>query len=135
MKSSIQMFLFTLVLLPAMAQSISAVADADPNKLDLDYAHVLAVEANRQSDGWRVAATVRHRDEGWDHYADLWLIADAESGTVYGRRPLAHPHDTEQHFTRSLSGIDIPAGVRHVVVKARCNRHGFGGTELTLTLP
>jgi hypothetical protein len=50
-------------------------------------------------------------DAGWEHYADRWQVLDA-GGTVLGERVLLHPHDTEQPFTRSQSGIEIPAGIR-----------------------
>ncbi len=102
--------------------------------MNLDYAHVLEVQAEKQPDGWRFDVTVRHGDEGWDHYADLWLVVDTESGEEYGRRVLAHPHVSEQPFTRSQSGIKIPEDVSSVLVKAACNVHGFGGTEMTVEL-
>jgi hypothetical protein len=103
-------------------------------KMDLDYAHVLEVQAEKQTDGWRFDVTVRHGDEGWDHYADLWVVVDAATGEEYGRRVLAHPHVSEQPFTRTQSGITIPEDVSSVLVKAACNVHGFGGTEMTVEL-
>ncbi len=53
-------------------------------------------------DRFRIDATVKHADAGWDHYADRWDVLDAE-GQVLGSRKLAHPHDNEQPFTRSLT--------------------------------
>jgi len=103
--------------------------------LDLDYAHVFEVIAEKQAEGWRFDVTVRHSDEGWDHYADLWVVVDPETGEEYGRKVLAHPHVSEQPFTRSQSGITIPDDVSSVLVKAACNVHGFGGTEMLVEMP
>ena len=83
---------------------------------------------------FRATVTVAHGDEGWDHYADLWVVL-APDGTVLGERVLAHPHETEQPFTRSLSGIVIPDDIEFVIIRARDSVHGFGGAEVTVTVP
>lgn len=49
-------------------------------------------------------------------------------------RVLAHPHEHEQPFTRSLSGIVLPASLTGVVVRAHDSLHGFGGAELSVPL-
>jgi len=102
---------------------------------DLDYAQVIRVRAIQQSeDLWRFDVTVRHNDEGWDHYADAWQVVHPADGSVIGERILAHPHEHEQPFTRSQSNIAIPKGVTSVRVRAKCNVHGFGGREITVDL-
>ena len=78
--------------------------------------------------------TLRHGDEGWDHYADRWDIVGPD-GTVYGKRVLAHPHVNEQPFTRSLSGVVIPDNLVSVVVRGHDLVHGLGGKELQVDLP
>lgn len=75
--------------------------------------------------GWRFDVTLRHPDTGWDHYADGWEVL-APDGTSLGLRELVHPHETEQPFTRSLSGVVIPDGVDHVLIRARCLVDGWG---------
>jgi len=98
-------------------------------------ADVVDAKAERAADGtWRFAVTVRHADEGWDHYADAWDVL-APDGTVLATRTLLHPHETEQPFTRSLAGVRIPDGITQVHLRARDKVHGYGGTELVLTLP
>jgi hypothetical protein len=77
------------------------------------------------SGGYRFDVTVRHGDTGWDHYADRWQVLD-EQGQVLATRVLAHPHVHEQPFTRSLSGIKIPANMNKVWVRAHDNVHGDG---------
>jgi hypothetical protein len=80
-----------------------------------------------------ISATVRHADTGWDHYADFWRVL-APDGTELGRRVLLHPHESEQPFTRSLSGVRIPAGLDHVFIEAHDKVHGFGGKRFRLNL-
>ncbi|WP_417668515.1 hypothetical protein [Roseibium sp.] len=81
-------------------------------------------EAVRQNGHWRFSVTLRHQDEGWDHYADLWQVL-APDGTVLGDRVLAHPHVNEQPFTRSLGRVAIPEGIDKVFIRARDSRHGL----------
>lgn len=97
-------------------------------------ADVVAAEATRQADGnWRFSVTLRHDDAGWEHYADRWDVVGPD-GTVYGERVLLHPHDNEQPFTRSLSGVVIPETVDEVVIRGNDKVHGLGGAELTVKL-
>ena len=95
---------------------------------------VVAADAQRQSDGkWRFSVTLLHDDEGWDHYANRWDVVGPD-GTVYGERILAHPHENEQPFTRSLSGVAIPDGVTTVTIRGNDSVHGLGGKELVIDL-
>ena len=97
-------------------------------------ADVEAVRASQSADGsWRFDTTVRHDDEGWDHYADKWDVI-APDGTVLGERVLLHPHEDEQPFTRSQSGIVIPEHITEVTVRAHDSVHEWGGKEFTVTL-
>ncbi len=101
----------------------------------LDYAQVEGVVARETAAAvWRFEVTVRHDDTGWDHYADEWQVLDAETGEVLGTRTLAHPHVNEQPFTRSQSGIEIPSDTSVVLIRAKCNVHGFGGREVEVDL-
>lgn len=72
---------------------------------------------------WRFDVSILHPDTGWDHYADGWIIT-APDGSILGKRPLAHPHENEQPFTRSISGISIPDGITHVFIQANCSQDG-----------
>jgi len=98
-------------------------------------ADVVDVRVQMQANGsYRFDATVRHADEGWDHYADAFEIV-APDGDVLGTRVLAHPHVNEQPFTRSLSRVKIPPGIATVEVRARDKVHGLGGKTYQVTLP
>ena len=62
-------------------------------------------------------------------------ILAAPDGTVLGLRELLHPHETEQPFTRSLSGVVIPEGLTTVLVTTRCLADGWTGAALEVALP
>ena len=78
--------------------------------------------------------TVLSADEGWDKYADEWSVR-LPDGTIIGTRTLAHPHEDEQPFTRSLGGLDIPDGTTSVIVAARDSVEGYCGSAYELSLP
>ncbi|MBV7377933.1 hypothetical protein [Maritimibacter dapengensis] len=73
-------------------------------------------------EGSTVHVTLSHPDTGWDHYADGWEVLD-QNGLSLGIRELAHPHEAEQPFTRSLRLDDVPDGP--LFVRARCNVDGW----------
>jgi hypothetical protein len=105
-----------------------------PESTDLDYAQVLFVEAVQSEDGrWCIYTTVRHNDEGWEHYANAWQVLDGQ-GKELAWRLLAHPHDDEQPFTRNKCSVTIPPEVTELVVRAKCKVHGFGGQSVTVDL-
>jgi hypothetical protein len=98
-------------------------------------ADVVDVQVTREAGGtYHFDVTVRHADEGWEHYADRWEIVGPD-GRILATRPLRHPHVDEQPFTRDLSGVKIPDGITRVTVRAHDSRHGFGGKELSVQLP
>ncbi|NJN45833.1 MAG: hypothetical protein HC808_04395 [Candidatus Competibacteraceae bacterium] len=97
-------------------------------------ADVVDVKATATGDAtYRFDVTVRHADEGWDHYADRWDVV-APDGKVLGTRVLYHPHVDEQPFTRSLDAVRIPLTVNQVTIRAHDLVHGYGGTEMTVAL-
>jgi len=78
--------------------------------------------------------TLEHGDTGWDHYADRWDVM-TPSGDKLGERVLLHPHENEQPFTRSASGIVVPAGLKTVIIRAHDTVHGLSPQEFELALP
>ena len=80
------------------------------------------------------SVTLQHADEGWDHYANQWDVVTLD-GVVLGSRVLYHPHVNEQPFTRSLSGVKIPAGTKAVKIRAKDSVHGYSAEEHTVPLP
>lgn len=108
------------------------------NTANADVEFVEAVET--APNVWTFSVTVAHPDTGWDDYADGWdvvlpngdvVLPDADSPFT---RLLLHPHENEQPFTRSQSGIMLPGDVTTVTVRAHDLVAGFGGQEVTIDL-
>jgi hypothetical protein len=103
-----------------------------------DVTYVRAVQTGPEA--WTFHVTVEHPDAGWDDYADGWDVV-LPDGTVIKPNPsdpftrlLLHPHENEQPFTRSQSGIVIPADVTTVTVRAHDLVDGWGGREVVVDL-
>lgn len=96
-------------------------------------ADVVGVRMTQRGETYNFAVTVRHADAGWDHYANKWEVLTPD-GEVIDTRELAHPHDNEQPFTRSLGGVRIPAGLAKVRVRAHDKVHGYGGAEMEVDM-
>lgn len=104
-------------------------------------ADVEFVRAVQAADGtWTFHVTVAHPDTGWEDYADGWDVVLPDGAVVKPApddpftRLLLHPHETEQPFTRSQSGIVIPPDVTRVTVRAHDLVAGFGGREVAVDL-
>jgi hypothetical protein len=124
-----------LLILSIFSSSIFASEiDINTYSTSLEFAQVTQVIATQRSNGsWCFDTSVRHNDQGWEHYADNWEIVDF-SGHQLGYRTLGHPHDTEQPVTRSRCNILIPEETSKVIVRAKCNKHGFGGKPFIVEL-
>lgn len=96
---------------------------------------VVDVQISASADGsYRFDVTVRHEDEGWDHYADRFEVL-ANDELILGTRVLHHPHENEQPFTRSLSGVKIGSDLDGVRVRAHDSVHGYGEDAMTVKVP
>jgi hypothetical protein len=98
------------------------------------YSHVLGTRWLEQDPGtYTVHATVRHFDQGWDNYANVFQIVPAgDAGSVdNGVRELLHPHDNEQPFTRSQANVSANGQVR---VESADNVEGWGGSTIVLNV-
>lgn len=104
-----------------------------------DESKVVEVQVNCDSERTcSFDVTLLHADAGWDHYANHWRVLatdGAEPGKELGRRVLHHPHDNEQPFTRSLSGVVIPADVSMVTIESHDSVHEYGGETVNVTIP
>ena len=56
-------------------------------------------------------------------------VNEATAVTIVGTDP-----EAEQPFTRSLGSIEIPDTVEKVLVRARCNVHGYGPRTVMVDL-
>jgi hypothetical protein len=124
-KPFIMKIIFLVAILALLTINIVCAGQADVLKVEVGHAGAST---------YRFDVTVRHNDEGWDHYANKWDVV-APDGTVLATRILLHPHENEQPFTRSLSGVKIPKNVNNVSIQAHDAVHGYGGKIITIQLP
>lgn len=98
-------------------------------------ADVINVKVSMERPGfYHFDVTLKSDDTGWEKYADKWDVV-APDGSVLGTRVLLHPHETEQPFTRSLSGVEIPNEITTVRIRAHDKVEGYGGREMNVELP
>ncbi len=128
----------------ALLAAVSCGSDAaDPPSSDSDdapvedaseelFPDVLSVELTDAGDRtFTVAVTLSSPYDSPERYADAWRVL-SDDGTVLGVRELLHDHANEQPFTRTLSGVSIPADVDEVTVQGRDQVSGWGGATLTV---
>ncbi|MEM7749194.1 MAG: hypothetical protein AAF346_13115 [Pseudomonadota bacterium] len=97
-------------------------------------ADVVDVKVTKKGQSFSFDVTLKHADTGWKHYANKWDVVGPD-GKVLGTRVLYHPHVEEQPFTRSLSGVKIPASVTQVTVRGYDSKHGLGGKTMQVAVP
>lgn len=105
--------------------------------VDLDsalYPDVVDVSVNGGDGEYGFDVTLSSPYDTPDRYADAWRVV-GEDGVVYGVKELTHDHASEQPFTRSLRGVEIPDTVNSVVVEGRDQVYGWGGATVSVTLP
>jgi N-acetylmuramoyl-L-alanine amidase len=105
--------------------------------VDLDsslYPDVVEVSVTGGDGEYRFDVTLSSPYDTPGRYADAWRVV-GEDGVVYGVRELTHDHASEQPFTRSLEGVQIPDSVRSVLVEGRDQVYGWGGATVSVTLP
>ncbi len=91
------------------------------------FPDIIDVAVSAQSDGtYTFEVSVSSPYDSAEQYADAWRIRGPD-GSVYGTRELLHDHASEQPFTRTLSGVTIPADVPSVEVQGRDLITGWGG--------
>lgn len=117
----VKLLIGATLLIPSMAWA---------GKADVLKAQIVPTGTNT----YRITATLRHDDTGWDHYADKWDVVGPD-GQVFGSRELMHPHVDEQPFTRSLDDVEIPPEVQSVTVQAHDSVHGYGGSKVSVDIP
>ena len=126
-----------LVVVIALVIGAAACGDdgAEPEGGDQQYPDVVGATVTRAADGsLTFEVTLSSPYDTPERYADGWRVVGPD-GEVYGVRDLLHDHAGEQPFTRSLSGVIVPAGVERVTVEGRDQANGWGGTTLDVELP
>ncbi len=127
---------------PAAAEDDASDGDGDGDGAPAEsgdepelYPDVLNAEFTESGDGtWTVSVTLSSPYDTPERYADAWRLLD-EDGNELGIRELAHDHQSEQPFTRSLSGVEIPDDVSVITVQGRDQVSGWGGVTIEVPAP
>lgn len=99
------------------------------------YPAVLEAELSPDGDGaYDVAVTIGSEYDSEERYADGWRVLDPD-GEVLGEHELTHNHASEQPFTRTQTGLEVPDGVDTVTVEGRDSDHGYGGETVDVEVP
>jgi len=114
-----------------MTETEGSEGESDSEEL---YPDVVGVEAVHDGDGsWTFNVTLSSPYDSAERYADAWRVVGPD-GSVYGERILLHDHASEQPFTRSQSGIEIPDDVTTVTIEGRDQISGWGGATMDVAL-
>lgn len=104
--------------------AVPAVAD----QVSIEFA-----ELNRRDNSWNISVRLKHKDTGWDHYANAWQVVDVNN-KLLGKRVLFHPHVNEQPFTRSLYSVKLPVDTKIIYIEATDSVHGLSSDRLRIDL-
>ena len=99
------------------------------------FPDVIGVELRPLGAGrYDVSVTISSPYDSPQRYADGWRVTDG-AGNILGTHTLLHDHAGEQPFTRTESGLEIPAGVTEITVQGRDQANGYGGLSMTVVVP
>ncbi|CAN5514086.1 hypothetical protein BH20ACT10_BH20ACT10_17150 [soil metagenome] len=96
-----------------------------------EYPDILEAELEASEDTYSVDVTVSSPYDSPERYADGWRVLDPD-GDILGEHELMHDHASEQPFTRTQTGLEIPDGVEEVTVEGRDLENGYGGETVTV---
>lgn len=98
-------------------------------------ADVIDGEISRDSNGrYTVTATIQHKDEGPEHFANHLQVLTPE-GKVVGAMYFIDPHIHVQPFVTIVQSVNVPRGVRELRLRAHDKLHGYTGKEFKLKVP
>ncbi|MGB7450034.1 MAG: hypothetical protein WA892_13035 [Ornithinimicrobium sp.] len=103
----------------------------DDSNSNQKYPDIVEVEVDKQSaDTASLSVTVSSPYDSPERYADGWRVMD-QDGQVLSEHTLGHDHANEQPFTRTQSGVTIPAGTEQLTIEGRDQENGYGGETVT----
>jgi hypothetical protein len=99
------------------------------------FPEIVEADASEVADGvYDFSVTVSSPYDSPERYADGWRVL-SPGGEVLGEYELLHNHASEQPFTRTQTGVQIPAEIDRVTIEGRDLENGFGGETLEVKLP
>lgn len=106
----------------------------ESGRADYRFPSIRAVEPIRVRDGvYDFRVTVSSPYDSPERYANGWRVLSTD-GAVLGEKRLGHDHADEQPFTRKQAGVQVPDGVRVVLVEGHDQRNGYGGRRARVRL-
>ena len=96
---------------------------------DAEFPDVIAAVLRHDGDSWSLEVTMSSEYDTPERYADGWRVLDHD-GNELGTMELTHDHASEQPFTRSQTGLEIPDGVETITVEGHDLENGYGGATL-----
>ena len=109
----------------------------DPAEVQVDdrFPEVIGVQLVSSGDRvYDVVVSISSPYDSPERYADGWRVLDPE-GNVLGTHTLMHDHASEQPFTRTQPGLEIPEGITSITVEGRDQANGYGGGTLSIDIP
>ena len=119
----------------ASGASSSEESGASESTEDADHPNVLKAELTSEGEGtYSLEVTMSSEYDSPERYADGWRVLGPE-GEELGAYTLGHDHASEQPFTRSQSGLEIPSDVSEVTVEGHDLDNGYGGETVRVDVP
>ncbi|QYH34530.1 hypothetical protein [Salinibacterium sp. M195] len=115
-----------------LSSSPPASSSSDAATFFPDVEHVEVSESGTNT--FDFAVTISSAYDTPEQYADGWRVLSPD-GAVLGEHTLTHDHASEQPFTRTQSGVEIPEGIAEVTIEGRDQTNGYGGTTVAVELP
>ncbi|NOK58393.1 MAG: hypothetical protein GFH27_549279n199 [Chloroflexi bacterium AL-W] len=122
------------------AETVEHVDEAPPavddtGATEQQFPDIVGAEILLNDDGtFAIDVTVSSPYDTPERYADAWRVLGPD-GEELAVRELAHDHQNEQPFTRSLSNVAIPEAVDVVTIQGRDQEYGYGGRTLEVEVP
>lgn len=119
----------------ASGASSSQESGASESTRGAAHPNVLTAELTSEGDGtYSIEVTMSSEYDSPKRYADGWRILGPK-GEELGANTLGHDHASEQPFTRSQSGLQIPSDISEVTVEGHDLKNGYGGKTVTVDVP
>lgn len=123
------------VLVLALTGCTASTDAGDTGGAGARFPDVTEVEITPEGEGaFTFDVTISSPYDSAERYADGWRVL-GEDGEEYATMELGHDHASEQPFTRSQSGVELPDGVTTVEVEGHDTANGYGGDTVTVEVP